>query len=399
MSTTQTNTEAKEQALRTIAVNGAYEASRSLSKWFKRGIRVTTDGFTQISITEMADIAGQPDEPIIAAYMPLTGDLDGHLLMTFPQDTTFRLIDLLLEQPEGTTTTIGELEMSCIQETANIVAATFMNSFSGGLKIRAEPGAPVCTQDMASAVIQSMLTEQAMVSDEVLLTKSDFLLDDLWIDIGLFLIPTPESYRVIAENCDSFFERDHALKTIAVNGAFKASRALSKWFRRGVRITTEGFEKTPISQISESLMETAEQEVVALHMRLEGELRGHVLLCFPLDTAMTLVDVLMGQPPGTTTELGEMEQSCLQETANILSSSFVNSIAGWLGISAIPGAPQFAMDMACAVLEPVLIEQAMVSDEILSARTVFIMDGAWVDWTFFILPTPETMRLIEAHCS
>lgn len=396
---TETNIEAKDRALRTIAVNGAYEASRSLSKWFKRGVRVMTDGFAEFSLEEMTALAGEPDETIIAAHMAVTGDLEGHLLMTMPQDTTFRLVDLLLDQPEGTTKIMGELEMSCVQETANILASTFMNNLSSGLRIHAEPTSPVCIQDMASAIIESTLTEQAMSTDKILLAKSDFLLDGFWINLGLFLIPTPESYRVITENCDSLARTDYALKTIAVNGAFKASRALSKWFRRGVRITTEGFEKTPISKVSESLLDDADQEVVALHMLLEGELRGHVLLSFPIETANSLVDVLLGQPKGTTTHLGEMEKSCLQETANILSSSFINSIAGWLGVSAIPGAPEFAMDMACAVLQPLLIEQAMVSDEILSTRTVFMMDGIWVDWTFLILPTPETMRLIEAHCS
>jgi hypothetical protein len=45
-----------------------------------------------------------------------------------------------------------------------------------------------------------------------------------------------------------------------------------------------------------------------------------------------------------------------------------------------------------------LNEQTMAGDEILSARTVFILEGTWGDWTFLFLPTPKTMGRIEAHC-
>ena len=58
-------------ALRTVAVNSSYNASRALSKWFRRGVRLRADGFESIPISELAHVAGPPEEPVAAAHMML----------------------------------------------------------------------------------------------------------------------------------------------------------------------------------------------------------------------------------------------------------------------------------------------------------------------------------------
>lgn len=398
MSVIESSCETQGHALRTIVVNGAYDASRALSKWFKQGIRVTTDGFVPLSLQEILAMTDEPDEVVVAAQMALAGDLNGHLVMTLSRDSAFQLIDVLLEQPEGTSNKLGEMEMSCIQETASIMGASFLNSLSSGLKIRAEFAAPVCVEDTSTAIIGSVLTKQGADVDKIMLAKTDFMLDNASVDFGLFLIPTGDSYRLMIERSNPSAVVAQAMKTIVINGAFKASRSLSKWFRRGVRVTADGFEKTCLSEISESFEEMADQDMVVLHVPIHGELQGDVLQCFPMPTALRLVDALLSKPAGTTTKLGAMERSCLAETANILTHSFVNGMASGLGVSAIPGPPDFVDDMTLAVLRPRLNEETTAGEDILSARTVFIMEGTWGDWTFLFLPTPKAMGHIEAHC-
>ncbi|MBN1346012.1 MAG: chemotaxis protein CheX [Phycisphaerae bacterium] len=184
-----------------------------------------------------------------------------------------------------------------------------------------------------------------------------------------------------------------ALRTVAVNSAYDASRCLSKWLRQGVRLHTEGFERVPLHGLGHDA--GAERPVVALHMALRGDLEGHTLLVIPMTTARELVRILLGAEAPETDDLDEMARSCLAETANIVSNAFANSWARWLGVTLELTPPRLHEDLLGVILEGMLIEQAMVSDEACLARTQFVMAGKSIDWDYYFLPTPASLRRIE----
>ncbi len=184
-----------------------------------------------------------------------------------------------------------------------------------------------------------------------------------------------------------------ALNTIAINGAYDASRSLSKWLHKGVHLHTEGFERINLEDVCQG--PEMVEPVVGLHMLLTGHLHGHTLLVLTLPVARELVDTMMGKPIGTTQELDEMARSCLEETANIVSNAFANSWAKWLNIDSELRPPQLHMDYLEVILQAMLIDQAMVSDEICLARTEFHLDEKRMDWEYYLLPTQESLHLLE----
>ncbi len=385
-----------KDALHTVAINGSYNASRALSKWLRRGVRLMTDGFRDLPIAEAASVIGEPDDAMAAVHLPLAGDVTGHMLLAFPEEVALLLVDMMLQQPEGTATQFGELEQSSLQETGNIVCSAYVNSLSKWLKLHIEPGVPAFAHDMASSIIDPLIMDLAAYRDHVFVATTDFLLDKRRLEWGLMLLPSQASLQAMEERCELDAVRQHALQTIAVNGAFAASLAMSKWLKRGVKISTDGFTRVPLADVATKFDEST--PIVALHLALGEQLHGHALLCIPEQHALRLVDILMSQPAGTATEIGELEQSCLKETGNIISSSFTNSWSTWLDIRVEPGIPQFVFDLPAAVMESAFSEQALVGDEVFMARTDFIVDDQWLEWVFMLLPTPSAMRLIETSC-
>jgi chemotaxis protein CheC len=381
-------------ALRTVVVNSAYNASRALSKWLKRGVRLRCDGFETVHISRLAGAGFSPDDVVIGVHLPLMGDLSGDVLMLFPEQVAFRLVDLLIGLPLGTTKTLDDLESSALQETGNIVGSSFANSLAMWLKLSTIPHAPVVALDLASAVIDPILVSQASVSDEALLSKTEFEIDGHRMEWVLFVLPSPAALEIIRRKCEGDQIQERALLTIAINGAFAASRAMSKWLKHGVRLTTEGFSRVALNEITGTV--DNDEPVVALHLHLADELQGHALLTIPHSTALRFVEILMGMPEGAVTELDEMAESCLQETGNIVSGAFVNSWAKWLDLRSAPRPPQLQVDLLPAVLDSVLVEQAAESDEAFMAKATFSINDRWLDWNFYLLPHPSSMRLIEA---
>ena len=168
---------------------------------------------------------------------------------------------------------------------------------------------------------------------------------------------------------------------------------MSKWMRRGVRLTAEGFSRKALCEVTST--SGAEEPVVALHMQLANQLHGHTLLVLPMKTARELVDLLLHQPTGTTHDLDDIAISCLKETGNIISSAFVNSWSKWLELHSAPGPPEIRIDLLSAILQSILVEQAPAGDEVLMARASFGLDDRWLDWEFYLLPSPSSMKLIE----
>lgn len=383
-------------ALRTVAVNGSYNASRSLSKWLKKGVRLTSDGFVSVPISQVSSAVGGEDEPIAAVHMPLAGDISGHMLLTFPRSVALALVDLMMMAPEGTATELDEIAQSCLQETGNIVASAYANSLAKWLELTFEPDVPSFGYDMAASLVEPLLGAVAATTDEVFMANTEFLLDKHRLEWGLLLLPSSESWALMERRCETEAVRQNALSTIAINGAFNASRSLSKWLRRGVKISTEGFVRVPLEQVGSAFEDSA--PIVALRMPLVGALHGNAFLAMSEQGALNLCDILMQQPAGTGTNFGEVEQSCLEETGNIVSSSFMNGWSTWLEMEITPGPPQFALDLADAVLDPLLAEQAAVGDDVFMAKTDFIADDRCLEWIFVFVPAPSAMRLIQSSC-
>lgn len=391
---TQTAPDPVADLLRTVAINGAFHASRALSKWLKRGVSLTSTEFVEVAFSDAYSVIGDPEEVIAAIHLPLTGDVSGHMLLAFPEPVALSLVDIMMEQPIGTSSVLGELEQSALEETGNIVCSAYANSLAKCLELHVEPAAPGFACDMACSVIESLLVDFAASSDSFFMSRTDFHMGDQKLDWRLLLLPSHASLALMRARCGGGSARMNSLRSLAVNAAFDASRAVSKWLKRGVQLSSPCFERLSLASISELFDE--DEPLVALHVPLGQEAHGHAMLAISERSALDLVDLVCNQPLGTSSALGDMERSCLQETGNIIVSSFVNSWAGWLNTPMDIQAPQFIYDMPGAVMESLVSEQALLSDEVLLARTQFVVADRAVDWLLFVLPSPSTLRALEA---
>ncbi|MGB9826172.1 MAG: chemotaxis protein CheC, partial [Desulfofundulus sp.] len=110
--------------------------------------------------------------------------------------------------------------------------------------------------------------------------------------------------------------------------------------------------------------------------------------------AYTLLDIILGRPLGTTSTLDELEQSALQETGNILTGAYLNSLNAFTQLGFRPTVPALAADMAGAVLDYVLAEFGQVADQVLLIETEFRAEGQEVTGYFFLVPEPPSLDVI-----
>jgi chemotaxis protein CheC len=210
-------TDVQRQLLRIIFDRGAEGASQALSKWLAEEVHLAVSEVELIELEQAAELLGPAESVVTACIMGLTGRLTGSILLVFEDRSGFALLDLLLHQPVGTTTTWGELEQSGAKETTNIVGCAYVNALASHLPgidlteagqadlpriIGGElvPTPPIFVQEFAGSLLQFALMEQAIELDEVLLIHSQFRADRQALNLNwtLLFIPSRESLHVLA---------------------------------------------------------------------------------------------------------------------------------------------------------------------------------------------------------
>lgn len=210
-------TDAQRHLLRMIFDRGAEGASQALSKWLAEEVHLVISEVELVELQQAGELLGPADSLVSACTMGLTGQLTGLILLVFEDRSGFALLDLLLHQPIGTTTTWGELEQSGAKETTNIIGCAYVNALAAHLpgisaaslesanetKIAGGelvPTPPTFVQEFAGSLLQFALMEQAIELDQVLLVHSQFRAGRQGLNLNwtLLFIPSRRSLHVLA---------------------------------------------------------------------------------------------------------------------------------------------------------------------------------------------------------
>lgn len=156
------------------------------------------------------------------------------------------------------------------------------------------------------------------------------------------------------------------LAAVARGGADNAAAMLARWLRQPIAVEGTAARQVGIDLIPETVG-ADDRATIMLAARVKGALPGHTVAHLAHRDAAALVACLGGAlpPESALGALGEMERSMLQETANILFSSFMNGMASALGLFAVPYAPAVRVDFGTAAWATILLEAAEAADEAL----------------------------------
>ena len=210
-------TDAQRHLLRMIFDRGAEAASQALSKWLGEDVHLAISEVELVELAQTAELLGPAESLVAACTMGLAGRLTGLILLVFEDHSGLALVDLLMRQSVGTTTTWGELEQSAAKETTNIVGCAYVNALAthlpgivsstldqakqpeidGGELV---PTPPTFVREFAGSLLQFALMEQALELDQVLLIHSQFGAEKQGLNLNwtLLFIPSRDSLHALA---------------------------------------------------------------------------------------------------------------------------------------------------------------------------------------------------------
>lgn len=132
---------------------------------------------------------------------------------------------------------------------------------------------------------------------------------------------------------------------LIAEGLKSAARALSLLVGDEARVTINQINRVTIGSILGTVAEP-EAVVRSCCLQVTGDLNGQILVVFPPEAATRFAMLL---EPACTDPA--MEESVILEAANIVGSSFLNTLADRIGVCLSPIPPVAATDMAGAIVE------------------------------------------------
>ncbi len=185
-----------------------------------------------------------------------------------------------------------------------------------------------------------------------------------------------------------------ALREVANIGAGHAATALSQMIGGTIMISVPTINVSRLEEVPPQIS-APEEPVAAVLMHMLGDLTGRTLLVFPKPTAARLASLMLRRP-GSSEELGEMEQSAIKEAGNILSSAYMNALSDFMGMMLLPSPPSLAIDMSTAVLTTAYLQFGTDRDYVFCVESEFYMTDVdeKLRGFFLLLPDPASLQSI-----
>lgn len=141
----------------------------------------------------------------------------------------------------------------------------------------------------------------------------------------------------------------------------------------------------------------AEEVIAGMLINVYGDLNAMLLLAFETESALAIINRMLGKELKDLSEMGELECSALCETGNILAGTYLCALNTFTGLKLDVSTPQMAIDMAGAIMSYPAIEFVYNDDSMLFIETDFEDVHGFLNGTYIlILDNASYNRVIDS---
>jgi len=184
-----------------------------------------------------------------------------------------------------------------------------------------------------------------------------------------------------------------ALREVGNIGAGNAAIALSQMVDKKVDLSVPKASLQPLVCIPE-LVGGPETPVAGVYLNIAGDCSGSILLLLEKESAESLAALMVPHDLAAGAEMGVVKRSALQETGSILSGAYLSALGQLTGLFFKPSVPGFAMDMAGAIMDYVLVDLGSAEEHVLVVETDFMVSGVKILGHLILFPDLGTLATI-----
>lgn len=183
-------------------------------------------------------------------------------------------------------------------------------------------------------------------------------------------------------------ERFDALREVANIGAGHAATALSTLTSTRIMISVPMVNVVPPGEFVPEI--AADVEVVAVQMAMSGNINGRTVFLLPVAAGIRLAERMLRRPRGSSSGLGELEQSALNEAGNILAGAYLTALSEFLKMRLMLSPPTLSIGDTMRALDAFGDRAPRAEAPILCVETEFFLDESAENLQGFFLLVPDS---------
>lgn len=130
---------------------------------------------------------------------------------------------------------------------------------------------------------------------------------------------------------------------------------------------------------------SAEEVIAGMLINVYGDFNAMLLLALETQSAVKIINRMLGKNIENIDCLDEIDQSVLCETGNILAGSYLSALNTFTGLELDVSIPQMAIDMAGAILSYPAIEFVRSDNTMLFIETIFHDENDILNGTYILI--------------
>ncbi len=201
-----TNTKMLEPELQALAqffAAATQHASIAMCQWTRGHMTLSVDEICVAPVENLAKCMNLDTElmtPVAMVVVDVQGHCGGQLILAFDETHGRRLAASLLGRELNGDPQWSDLEKSAVMETGNILSSAYLNEMTRLTDRPLQPSAPYFCQDFGGSVLQQAVAAQAMLSDRILVCRTQFQFDQEQVNWNVFFVPQETLLRAMQES-------------------------------------------------------------------------------------------------------------------------------------------------------------------------------------------------------
>lgn len=188
--------EAQKDVLKEIGTICAGNAATALSQLIKKRVEINVPDIYFMPVESVPKVVGE-EKLVVGLVVRILGDFPSVILLVFSGEDAWALASLLTGKDPADPSPIGKMEHSALKEIGVILANAYLGALSVFIRWGLVPTVPEIIEDMAGAMVDSILIELSNISNYALLIKSEFKETTTRVMGHFFLIPNLQGLEVI----------------------------------------------------------------------------------------------------------------------------------------------------------------------------------------------------------
>lgn len=179
----------EKEILQKAADKGAKKVAEAFSKLSGSSATVEISKVEIVPVGEATERIKRPTEQAIVTYGQLLSGISGVSLLIISRESALVLVDLLNQQPVGTTGILKDIDRSAIKETLNILSNSYMTALAEESGIDLGMGVPgMITAERIDDIIAAVVKKGAKAEDSAVIFETMLVITNHKVRASLYLL-------------------------------------------------------------------------------------------------------------------------------------------------------------------------------------------------------------------